>query len=183
MKTLLLLALILPTTLFADSQFAVLYTAANPDYSPFDDGHGFSIKAEYDFDNGLFLTGFYNGTDFRASGPEVGNLHIDSWLETGIGYSFDHRWGTFYSLITFEKITADSQTLEGFGAHFGYRKDFSQDWNAILQFGHIDTEFHDYQLELMVNYKLADNFSITVGLRDYADWDYTSYEAGFIYRF
>ncbi len=175
--------LLLSNSLLAQNQMELLYTGANPDYKPFETTYGFSITGEYDFDNGLFLSGFYNETDFLASGPEVGNVNVESWLETGIGYAFDHEWGQFYSLITFESITAEHHTYEGFGAHFGYRKDWSENWSTVLQFGYLDTEFHDFQLQAKVNYKISDNFAVTLGLRDYDDWDYTSYEVGIVYRF
>ena len=176
-------SLFISNSLLAQNQIEFLYSGANPDYKPFETTYGYSITGEYDFDNGLFVSGFYNETDFLASGPEVGKVEVESWLEAGIGYAFNHDWGQFYSLITFESITAKLKTYEGFGAHFGYRKDWSENWSTVLQFGYLDTDFHDFQLEAKVNYKIAENFAVTLGLRDYDDWDYTSYEAGIAYRF
>lgn len=176
-------SLFISNSLVAQDQIELLFTGANPDYKPFESTYGYSITGEYDFSSGLFLSGFYNETNFLASGSKVGNVNVQSWLETGIGYAFDHEWGQFYSLLTFESIAAEHRTYEGFGAHFGYRKDWATNWSTVLQLGYLDTDFHDFQLQAKVNYKIADNFAITVGLRDYANWDYTSYEAGLVYRY
>ncbi len=171
------------STLFAQTQISLLYTAANPDWKPFETGYGFAIAGEYDFDNGLFVKGFYNDADFTGSGPKVGGENITRWLEAGIGYAFKNQWGQFYTLITYESAEAELTTFEGAGAHFGYRNDFAENWTAILQFGVIYTEFYDNQLEAKLIYNLSDNFAITLGLRDYDEWDLTSYEAGINFYF
>jgi len=168
---------------YADSELELLYTAANADYKPFESSYGFSISGKYNFENGLFISGFFNETDFLASGPEVGSVNVESWLEAGIGYTFEHDWGQFYSLITFETITAKNQTYDGYGAHFGYQKNFSANLSTILQFGYLDTGFHDYQLQAKVKYKITKDITVSLGLRDYDDWDYTSYEAGVMILF
>ncbi len=177
------MSVIISSTVFAQTQISLLYTGANPDWKPYDTGYGFAIAGEYDFDNGLFVKGFYNDADFTGSGPEVGGKNITSWLETGIGYAFKNQWGQFYTLITYENAEAKLTTFEGAGAHFGYRNDFAENWAAILQFGVIYTEFHDSQIEAKLIYNLSENFAITLGLRDYGEWDLTSYEAGISYYF
>ena len=183
LKYSLLLSVFCGSTLLAQTQVSLLYTSANPDWKPFETGHGFAIAGEYDFDNGLFVQGFYNNADFMGSGPEVGGENFTSWLEAGIGYAFKNQWGQFYTLITYESVKSELTTFDGAGAHFGYRNDFADNWAAILQFGVINTDFQDYQIEAKLIYDISDNFAITLGLRDYADWDLTSYEAGISYYF
>ena len=129
------------------------------------------------------MAGFFNETDFLASGPEVGRVEVESWLEAGVGYSINHKWGQFYTLLTYESITAKSKTFDGFGAHLGYRNNIYENLAGIIQFGYLETEFHDFQLEAKLIYKISGNLALTLGLRDYDDRDYTSYETGVIYRF
>ncbi len=181
--SLLWLCLLTGNIAYAEDHITLLYTAANPDWKLFETTYGYSLTGEYDFDNGLFISGFYNETDFRASGPEVGNVNVQDWTQAGIGYAFDHEWGHFYSLITFESIKAEHNTYEGSGAYFGYQKNFAENWTANVQFGYLDTEFHDFQMEGKLIYNISDNIAVTLGLRDYHDWDYTSYETGIRYQF
>jgi len=182
-KAFVLLCLLTTHCTFAENHFSLLYTGANPDYKPFKSTYGYAVAGEYNFENGLFVSGFYNDTDFMASGPEVGGVNVKSWTEVGVGYAFDHEWGQFYSLITFESIDAEHNTYEGAGAHFGYRNNFAENWTGIMQFGYLDTEFHDFQMQGKLIYNLTNNLALSLGLRDYHDWDYTSYEAGIRYQF
>jgi len=175
--------LLFSTQLIADSEVSILYSAANPDYKPFESTFGYALNGQYNFENGLFVSGYFNETDFKASGPLVGGVDVNSWSEVGIGYSFDHDLGQFYTLITFESIDTELKTYDGYGAHFGYRNNFVQDWTGVVQLGYIDTEFDDWQLIGKLYYSLTDNLSLTLGIRDYNNWDYTNYEAGVVFRF
>ncbi|PCJ50944.1 MAG: hypothetical protein COA74_00280 [Gammaproteobacteria bacterium] len=175
--------LLLSSTLFADSEISILYSSANPDYKPFESTFGYALSGQFNFENGLFVSGYFNETDFKASGPFVGNVDVTSWSEVGIGYSFAHKWGQFYSLITFEKIDTEFKTFDGYGAHFGYRNDFAKDWTGVIQLGYIDTDFTDWQLIGKLFYSVSDTLSLTFGIRDYDNWDYTNYEAGVVFRF
>ena len=167
----------------ADSNLALMYSATNADYKPFDTSNGTSLSGELGFDNGLFLSVYYNDTNFLASGPYVGRTPVESWLEAGIGYAFKDEWGNFYSLISIENVKTTNNTIEGYGAHFGYSKNFSNDWTTVIQLGRINAEIYDWQLVAKLHYQITENFGLTLGLRDYDKWDYTNYEAGIIFRF
>ena len=182
-KIITLCCLLLNIQLIADTELAVLYTGSNPDYKPFDSGYGYTISGQYDFENGLFLSGFYDATDFKASGPEVGSVNVEDWLQTGIGFQFENGYGHFYSLITYDSISAINHSYDGFGAHFGYLFNLTEKLEGTVQVGYINTGFDDIQLEGRLNYHLTDSFLITLRLRDYDVWDMTSYGGGFIYRF
>jgi len=169
--------------LATDSEVGLWYTGANPDYKPFESEYGFAFTISSQYDSGLFSKLLHNDTDFRASGPEVGGVQIQSWTEVGMGYTFPEQWGNFYSYLSYSSIDSALTSYSGLGIHLGYEKHWSKSWRGLIQFGYIDTDFHDFQLEGQLFYQLNDDFSVNLGLRDYHDWDYTSYEAGITYYF
>lgn len=179
----LLLSLLLTVNLSADTNLELMFSVTNPDYKPFQSEEGVAFNGAYSFDNGLFISGYYNATDFTASGPEVGGETVKSWAEAGVGYAFDSQWGHYYSLITLESIDTENKTYDGYGAHFGYRNDFAEDWSGTLQFGYIDTGFDDWQLLVKLYYDISDRVDLTLGIRDYHLWDMTNYEAGIKFKF
>ena len=164
------------------TELEILYTDVNPDYSPFPNGDGVALGIEHNFDNGLFATGYFNSADFTASGPEVGREEVNSWFTAGVGYRFDKTEG-FYSLLTLESVDTESESYDGFGIHLGYQADFSENWAGLLQVGYIDTEFSDYHIKAKLLYRVSDDIALTIGLRDYHEWDYVSYEGGVVWRF
>ena len=179
----LLPALLLPDNIVADSEVSIVYSVANPDYKPFESTDGYAIDGRFYFDNGVFLSGYFNETDFKASGPYVGNVDVESWAELGVGFSFDHDSGKFYSLITVENIDTAQKVYDGYGVHIGYSNNFSRNWMVVAQAGYLDTDFDDWQLMGRLYYALSDVFGLTLGIRDYDSWDYTHYEAGVALRF
>ena len=179
----LLPTLLLSNNIVADSEVSIVYSVANPDYKPFESTGGYAISGQFYFDNGLFLSGYFNETDFKASGPYVGNVDVESWAELGVGFSFDHEIGKFYSLITVESIDTAQKVYDGYGVHIGYVKNLTHNWKVVAQAGYLDTNFDDWQLMGQIDYALSDVFSLTIGIRDYDSWDYTNYEAGVVFRF
>jgi len=172
----------------ADGQIEVLYSANNPDYKPFHTPYGTAFSGQYNFENGLFLSGYYTDNAFFPSGPYAGNNKVKTWSEIGIGFAFSDDYfsadkGTFYSLITSEIVDLETGSKNGFGAHFGYLYDFSDRWKGVIQLGRIETDFYDWQLIGKLYYKISDQFQLTFHLRDYDKWDYTNYEAGIVYHF
>ncbi len=188
LKNLLLCVTAISSSLLADTEIAIMYGAANPDYKPFETTYDYSISGRYEFENGLFLNGYYSETDFLPSGPYVGGTRVSNWQEVGLGFTFNHEWGEFYSLLSIEDIETQVDTIDGYGAHFGYNNQFAQDWKATMQLGRIKTtlddwQLYDWQLLGKLNYQVSDNLSLTFALRDYDKWDYTNYEAGVIFHF
>ncbi|RLA04162.1 MAG: hypothetical protein DRQ47_03855, partial [Gammaproteobacteria bacterium] len=96
--------LLFSSQLMAQTQLELLYTGVNPDYKPYSTSYGAAIAGQYDFDNGLFVNGYFNAIEFEPSGPDAGHLTVKSWAEAGLGYAFDHDWGQFYSLLTVKSI-------------------------------------------------------------------------------
>lgn len=183
MKILLIINFLISNVLQAESEIVLLYSAANPDYKPFESTFGIAISGEWAFNNGLFLSGYHSNTNFKPGGPDAGGATVKSWTEIGLGYSFHSQWGDFYSLLTLENIEAINKTFKGYGAHFGYRNNFADDWSALLQLGYIDTEFKDWQLVAKLQYDVTKNIGLTLRLRDYDKWDHTIYEAGIVFKF
>jgi len=183
LQKLLLCCLFMSGSLFAETQLELMYSASNPDYKPYKSTSGTAISGQFDFSNGLFLSGYFNETDFPGSGPKVRQFNVESWTEVGVGYTFDHEWGEFYSLITIESVDTQTKTFDGYGAHFGYRNQFSEQLTGVIQLGHIDTDFGDWQLIGKLYYQVSDNIALTLGIRDYDSWDYTNYETGIVFRF
>ena len=160
-----------------------MYGGANPDHTPLDSPTGLSISGEFDLSNGLFLSGYFRETDFVPGGPYTSRATITGWSELGIGFGFDDEWGEFYSMLTLKSIETDLETIDGYGAHFGYRTHFTENLSAVAQIGYIDTDFKDWQVVGRLEYKLTDTFALIFSLRDYDKWDYTNYEAGITLSF
>ena len=93
----LLPTLLLSNNIVADSEVSIVYSVANPDYKPFESTGGDAISGQFYFDNGLFLRRYFNETDFKATGPYVGHAAVERGAEIGVGFSFEHEVGKFYS--------------------------------------------------------------------------------------
>ena len=174
---------ILSSQVFADNKIALMYGGTNPDHKPLDTPYGFSLSGEFDLSNGLFVAGYFRETDFVPGGPDAAGATITGWTEISIGHAFTDEWGEFYSMISLESIKTDRKTIDGYGAHFGYRINFTDALSGVLQLGYIKTDFEDWQLVERLEYKLTDSLALTFSLRDYDKWDYTNYEAGIVLTF
>jgi hypothetical protein len=164
------------------NQVGLWYTGANPDYKPFKTKHGLALTYERAFRQDYFARLYFNETDFTASGPEVGFENITSWTELGFGVEHDILPG-LYSYYSYTDVQSEDTSFDGFGIHVGYRWHWNQEWHSLIQVGHLDTGFSDIQLIGKLNYQFHPSASFSLAIKDHADWDLTSYEAGVVYRF
>lgn len=171
---------ILITPLTRASELGFWYTGANPDYKPFSTDYNFGLTWEQQLTDDSAFSLMYNDTDFNPSGPVVGSIRVNSWVEVGYEYFLAED---LYVMASYTTVDTTRGTEDGFGIHIGYDIDWTDSLYSSLQFGLIDTGFSDYQLIGSLNYELTEQFEIAFKLRDYHEWDYTSYEFGVIFSF
>lgn len=164
-------------------QLGLWYTGSNPDYKPFQTEHGVAVSYDYFNDASLMFKFKHNDTDFLGSGPEVGGVSFTSWTELGAGYQLNSILNGLYVYASYTSVQSDQGDFNGPGIHVGYNVQLTQNIDARIQVGQIDTNFFDVQLEGQLNYQFSDSFAVSFALRDHHDWDHTSYQVGALYRF
>lgn len=169
-----------PSELVKASEIGLWYTGANPDYKPFSTDYGFGLTWEQSLTDTSSLSLLYNETDFNPSGPVVGRLIVKSWTELAYRHQLD---GDFYIAGSYTSADTTGGTYDGLGIHVGHSIQWTKHLSSKIQVGHIDTKFSDYQLEGSLTYQLSDDIKVALKLRDFHEWDYTAYEAGFLYSF
>ncbi len=159
------------------------YSAANPDYKPFETGYGWAITLEQYLSDDWQLKYNHYETDFPGSGPEVSGIDIETWQEFGVAYDLDEVLEGLYLYASYTEVTATDQSLTGPGYHIGYRLHWSNGWSGFIQVGEVDTGFFDIQLEAQAQYQWTKNLSLAIGLRDHHKWDMTNYHLGLKWQF
>ena len=165
------------------SEIGLWYSAANPDFKPFDTEYGWALTLEHDVTDDWFVKFNHYDSDFQASGPRVGGLRVDYWQEVGAGYNLDHLFENLYVYASYTQISTTGEDLDGPAIHLGYRTEFSKEWSGFIQVGQLDTGFFDIQLEIQMQYQLNDALCIAFGLRDHHKWDMTNYHLGVKWQF
>ena len=167
----------------AASEIGFWYSAANPDFKPFDTEYGWALTLEHDVSEDWFVRFNHYDTNFQASGPRVGGVRVEYWQEFGAGYNLDNLIENLYVYASYSEISTTGESLDGPAIHLGYRTQWSKEWSGFVQVGQLDTGFFDVQLEAQLQYQLNDAFSVAIGLRDHHKWDMTNYHLGVKWQF
>ena len=155
----------------------------NPDYSPFENGHGFSLMASKTLLSSLFIEGQYIKAKIKVGG-DLQSRELTDWWHLGTFLKTDlssklHLIGG----VALQGTHLAGQNESGFSLQVGFRSLPFKRLEFNMRVGYLDLFIKDLQTIIEANYHLTDNFSIALRIRDYADWDYSSYEGGIRYNF
>ena len=155
----------------------------NPDYSRFENGQGFSLAVSKTLSSIFFVDGRYTKAHIRVGG-DIQGREITDWWHLGMFLRNDltsrfHVVGGVALQGT--KLAGDNES--GFSVQLGLRSLPFERVEVNVSIGYLDLVIEDFQTIIEANYRLTENLSIGVRIRDYADWDYSSYEGGVRYNF
>ena len=154
------------------------YSEANPDFSPFPNGEGISVYGRLSYDS-AFLFARHSNPEFRPSGDVSSADEVESWNELGLGYALDvHDNWTIEAGASWQEVEQGDNDESGHEIYIGAG---FQPWDSLsfdLSVGQIDVQIDDWNLDFETRYSFYENVYFVAKLRDYADWDFTYYEAG-----
>lgn len=156
----------------------ISYSEANPDYSPFPNGEGTSLFAKLFYLDQVFLTVRTTDSSFKPSGP-VSGAEVEKWQEFGLGYRqrFNEFWALELSYL-YQEIKQAGDYESGHENQIGVVYSPLDKLDLELSLGKLDLQIDDWNLDFEARYSVFENVYLTAKLRDYADWDFTFYEAG-----
>lgn len=163
------------------------YTEANPDWKPYSNGEGFSVYGELWADLGVFGAYRYTDAELRTSGSVSGGI-VNEWqsLDAGYRYGWNQDW-QLEARLSYQQNERDlgTRTREesGLGYELGGAIELIDRLNLRLNLGKIDVEISDWVLRSELQFDFNDRLFAIARLRDYADWDFTYYEAGIGVKF
>lgn len=163
------------------------YTEANPDWKPYPNGEGFSVYGELWAELGVFGAYRYTDAELIPSGAVSGGT-INDWqsLDAGYRYGWHQDW-QLEARLSYQQNERDLGTRtrkeSGLGYELGGAVELIDRLNLRLNIGTIDVEISDWVLRSELQFDFNDRLFAIARLRDYADWDFTYYEAGFGVKF
>jgi hypothetical protein len=109
---------------------------------------------------------------------------MDDWLVLGLGYRLPLSDRIdLTGALDYQSVELNGNRRNGGGVLLGVRARPFDAWELGLQVGYFDLVRKDTQVILDVAYRLTNRVDFVGRIRDFADWNYTSYEAGLRYRF
>lgn len=159
-------------------QVDLSYSIANPDYSPFPNGKGLGWYGRATLDQSVFVFTRGSNARFKPSGMVSGS-EIELWLEAGLGYQYTvaERW-RLEGNVSYQEVTRDNAREYGKGMQVGTHYQALKQLGFGLHLGKVDVQIDDWTLLFEADYQVAEKLYLVARLRDYADWDFTYYEAG-----
>lgn len=189
----LLIGLMCTAVVYADSPgyqyIELVYSENNPDEKSLANQGGFTVSGSMPLSSRFYGFGWFNHAEIELCWEEcpLQNriIHtMDDWLLLGLGYHWPLRDNTdLTAAIDYQSVDLDGSREHGGGVLLGVRTRPTDAWGLGLQVGYFKLEFDDFQIIGDVTYKISENLDIVGHIRDFNDWDYTSYEGGFRYRF
>lgn len=175
------MALVLSFPVLADDlggRADISYSEANPDYSPFPNGDGISLYARLDYRDTAFVYLRSTDAEFQPSGPVSGG-NVKDWQEIGLGYHYglSDQWSLEAS-ASYQEIEQAGSDDNGHEFQLGVGFRPIEKLDLDLSLGALDLQINDWNLDFEARYHFVERFYIVTKLRDYADWDFTYYEAG-----
>ncbi len=165
----------------------VTYTEANPDFSAFSNGEGYSIYAEVLHEAGVFGALRHTDAEFQPSGPVSGG-EVSTWQSVALGYrhDLDEHW-LLEGRVSFQEnereLSGGKDKESGHAIELGAGFKVFDPLSVRLNVGTLDLLIDDWTLRAELEYSFSENIYAIARLRDYADWDFTYYEAGLGIKF
>jgi hypothetical protein len=161
----------------------VAAATGNPDYSPFDNGLGYSLLLSKSLSDIFFLHANYTRAIF-AVGGELGGRKLSDWGTLGLGARIAvHPRLHLLTGGSWQGAILDDGTESGYAVHLGLRSQLHDRVEFNLVFSYLDLVITDIQTIGEIYFRMTDSLDLGLRVRDYADWDYTSYEAGLRYHY
>lgn len=165
------------------------YSENNPDEKSLENGTGFTLSGSVPLAGRLYGFGRFNHAEADLCWEEcplqTRTIHtMDDWLVLGLGYHWPLKENTdLTAAIDYQSVELDGSREHGGGVLLGIRTRPADRWDLSFQIGYFNLEFDDFQLVGEVAYKISERLDVVGRLRDFNDWDYSSYEGGVRYRF
>lgn len=155
---------------------------ARPEWNDFGSHRSLAIRGSAALTERWHAFGRYSDPQIRISGAGRGRIARD-WLAAGIGYSWPISDG--FHLVagaTAQRVELGGETETGYGLQAGARMRLAR-LELATEAGTLDLGWRDVSIAAEALLHITDELSITSHIRDFDDWDYTSYEAGLRYHF
>ena len=159
------------------------YSTVNADYSPFDDGYGYSLGGSKKIGDIFYLTGNYTHARARIGG-DIRSQELSDWWAVGpfAAWAINPRFHLIGG-VTVQGAVLDDRTETGYCLQAGFRALPLRHVEFNLFMGYLDVVIKDIQTIGEVYYHINETLAVGGRVRDYADWDYTCYDVGLRYSF
>jgi len=159
------------------------YADGNPDHKPYANADGYALILNKDLNGAFFLVASYNREKFNVGGALSGR-EVSDWTSAGPFW----RWQChprFHLVVgaTWQHAALDGKKQDGYALQIGFRSRPLDRVEFNLMFGYLDLVIDDIQTIGGIYLQLIPSLDLGFRVRDYADWDYTSYEGGLRFHF
>lgn len=155
---------------------------ARPEWNDFGSHRSVALRGSAALTGGWHAFGRYSDPQIRISGAGRGRIARD-WLVAGVGYVWPISDG--FHLVagaTAQRVELGGEPETGYGLQTGVRMRLAR-LEFATELGTLNLGWRDVSIAAEALVYLTDKLSITSHIRDFDDWDYTSYEAGLRYHF
>lgn len=163
--------------------FEIDYATGNSDWKQYRHGGGYSLILNKDLIWNTFLMAAYTREEFRIGGPIQGR-ELSDWIAVGPAWRWEvHPRFHLVTAATWQRAVLDDENEDGYGLHVGFRSRPFDRLEINFLIGYLDLVIEDVQAIGEVYLQLLPWLDLGARVRDYADWDYTSYEGGLRFHF
>lgn len=167
----------------------LVYSENNPDEKNLTNGTGFTLAGSMHLNSRFYSFGWLNHAEVELCWLECFKqsriIHtMNDWLMLGLGYHWPLRDNTdLTAAINYQSAELDGSREHGGGILLGVRTRPVEALNLAVQAGYFRLEFDDFQIIGEATYQITEHLDFVGRIRDFNDWDYSSYEGGLRYRF